>query len=173
METFPEDVVTLAEKLNLSTVGYFASAKFREDYARDAIQDSILSPFSWMEDIVQCMSKYEAGRRIWRKLQIRGFISRKLVFPYSQSSFEGVTARAFIDVAFDGFKKSTDKKELRRQKRDAFVEAYQSVSMAAFSKLTNDLTNDFVFFDYDSHPREVFDVQNDYDKGAFDWERDW
>ena len=67
METFSEDVVFLAQSLNLTIVSYLESQQFKFEYVKDAIEDSINSPFSWRKMIINCMSWHEAGQRVLEK----------------------------------------------------------------------------------------------------------
>ena len=173
METFSEDVVFLAQSLNLTIVSYLESQQFKFDYAKDAIEDSISSPFLWKKKILRCMSWYEAGLRIWRKLQIRGIISRRISFPYSAESFEVATSKEFITAAVDAYRRSTDRAELKQQKKDAFLEAYSTLNVIALQKLMTTMQSDFELFDYDEHAADVFDIGGDITRGAFDWFYEW
>ncbi|XP_076454447.1 uncharacterized protein LOC143289333 [Babylonia areolata] len=175
METFSKDLNLLAHTLNLSVVPYFRSTEFRTDYVRDAIEDSIKSPFSWLREIQPCMSKYEAGLRIWRKLQIRGLISRRLRFPYTGMDFTHVTAEELIDVALKAHSESRDKEELKQQKHEALVEAFRSVDRETLMEVERIWQDDFAMFGYLSHPEEIFsdDGSSVVRTGAFDWRSDW
>ncbi|PVD18608.1 hypothetical protein C0Q70_21158 [Pomacea canaliculata] len=72
METFSEDLRYLTSVLNVT---FDPRLSLATESKVDAILDSVESPFEWREDITKCISTQEMGRRIWRKLQIRGIIS--------------------------------------------------------------------------------------------------
>ena len=174
METFPQDLRYLSTHLNLSLTGYFAGDQFRYDYAKDAIEDSINSPFGWMAEIIRCMDKLQMGLRIWRKLQIRGLIDRRTPFPYSKEGFLSVTADQFIQACTKAHVESTDKAELKRQKREAFVEAYRTVDLKDLYRLQKVFQDDFKMFGYDHEPADVFDRKTTVNvTGAFDWSKPW
>nr|KAG5686591.1 hypothetical protein BaRGS_019489 [Batillaria attramentaria] len=174
METFAEDLRYLSNRLNLSLAGYFKSAEFRNDINKDAIEDSIASPFSWMHDIRKCMTKHEAGLRIWRKLQIRGIISRRFPLPFSAQSFENVTQEQFIKTALEAHTNSTDAEELKTQKRQAFIEAYRTVDRGVLLEMIKAHKEDFKMFGYDAEPPAVFGPENgDHTTGAFNWQKPW
>nr|KAG5688902.1 hypothetical protein BaRGS_009743 [Batillaria attramentaria] len=173
METFSDDLGYLAKHLNLSLTGYFTSDKFRYEYVKDAIEDTVNSPFRWMSKIRRCMSKYEAGLRIWRKLQIRGIIDRNIQLPYNLASFERVTAKQLIESALSSYRQSTDRERLRRQKRDAFLEAYSTVNKKALHKMKRVFEKDFDMFGYDPEPADVFHPVTVTSTGAFQWDRPW
>ena len=174
METFPEDLRYLSNRMNLSLTEYFSRGEFRYDYAKDAIEDSINSPFWWLTDILRCMDKMEMGLRVWRKLQIRGLIHRRTPFPYSKEEFVNVTADQFIEVATKAYVESTDRAELKRQKRDAFVEAYRTVDIDVLFKFKTIFVDDFKMFGYESEPADVFDRTRRVNvTGAFDWSKPW
>lgn len=173
METFSEDVVFLAQSLNLTIVSYLESQQFKFEYVKDAIEDSINSPFSWRKKIINCMSWHEAGQRVWRKLQIRGVISRRISFPYTADSFEAVTSKEFIAAAVDAYQKSTDRAELKQQREDAFAEAYSTVNLAELQTLMAPMRDDFELFDYEEYTANVFNISGNIRRGAFDWMKEW
>ena len=119
------------------------------------------------------MSWHEAGQRVWRKLQIRGIISRRISFPYSAESFEAVTSEEFIAAAVDAYQKSTDRAELKQQKEDAFAEAYSTVNLADLQTLMAPMRDDFELFDYEEYTANVFNISGNNRKGAFDWTKEW
>ena len=175
METFTDDLRYVSRRLNLSLAHYFQGHQFRYDYAKDAIEDSIHSPFWWLQAILRCMSKLELGLRVWRKLQIRGLIDSRLPFPYTEEEFLKVNASQFVQDSLQAYLKSTDSAQLKKQKRDALIEAYRSVNVNDLNKMRTVLSGDFAMFGYDSSPVEVFDRTSTVNgsTGAFDWSRPW
>ncbi|KAL8585916.1 hypothetical protein ACOMHN_061077 [Nucella lapillus] len=174
METFAKDLEHVSRRMNLSLTDYFTSEEFRWDYVTDAVEDSVYSPFRWEEEIYKCISKYDMGLRIWRKLQIRGLVDRRIVFPFSREEFQPVTAPKLVSVAMAAYVDSKDREELKRQKKAAFVEAYRTVDLHDVHKLQEAFKEDFLMFGYDSAPEEVFDRQEPLDlPGAFDWAVPW
>lgn len=174
METFAQDIQLLVNKLQLPNSAYFSSQQFRDDFTKDAIEDSINSPWEWLREVRACMTMAEAGKRVWRKLQIRGIISRRIAFPFRDDEAESLTAETFIHVALAAHRQSTDKEELRRQKREAMVEAFQSVDSKTLNSLCNIFARDFELFDYESSPADLLDRTNrSVHTGAFRWDEEW
>ncbi|XP_076435739.1 uncharacterized protein LOC143275475 [Babylonia areolata] len=174
METFPQDLDHVSRLMNLSLTSYFSGPQFRQDFARDAIEDSIYSPFRWLKPITLCISKHQMGLRIWRKLQIRGLVDRRIPFPFSSQEFQAVTAEQMVEAAMKAHRESRDREELSRQKREAFVEAYRSVDLTVLQKLRQVFMDDFLMFGYPPDPPDVFDRQGVLRvTGAFDWSVPW
>ncbi|PVD36052.1 hypothetical protein C0Q70_03022 [Pomacea canaliculata] len=175
METFGRDLNRLITCLNVSNKDYFRSKEFRQDYVRDAIEDSVNSPWSWLANITKCMSISEAAKRVWRKLQIRGIISRRFPFPFTEMESSSLLAGEFIEAALSAHRRSTDKDELKTQKEEAMMEAYSTVDSNVLLKLRGVFREDFEMFGYSSTPPGVFDTSSNVyvKKGAFRWDTEW
>lgn len=175
METFGRDLNRLITCLNVSNKDYFRSKEFRQDYIRDAIEDSVNSPWSWLANITKCMSISEAAKRVWRKLQIRGIISRRFPFPFTDLESSSLLAGEFIEAALAAHRRSTDKDELKAQKEEAMMEAYSTVDSNVLLKLRRVFLEDFEMFGYSSTPPGVFDTSSNVyvKKGAFRWDTEW
>ncbi|KAH9504253.1 hypothetical protein Btru_064460 [Bulinus truncatus] len=76
METFLRDTRLLLHRLGVDE-GHVELGRMQDDVRRDAVEDSVHDPMSesWLNRTLKCVSKADVVRSIWRKLQIRGFIS--------------------------------------------------------------------------------------------------
>ncbi|KAH3806683.1 hypothetical protein DPMN_135007 [Dreissena polymorpha] len=155
MESFGEDSTVIFNKF--SKISYTTEIKKRmKDLASlDAIVDSINSPFEWKQDILKCMTWYEALKRIWRKLQIRGLIDVNYPLPLDATASENVDVKRFTKLATEAHRKS-DQKVLNSQKRALFIELYRMVPIEDLKKLSAAFERDFYIFDYNSMPHELF-----------------
>ncbi|CAL1530584.1 unnamed protein product [Lymnaea stagnalis] len=159
METFKRDALYLSSLLNVSEtqIGFDNMA---EDSAKDAIEDSVTDAFTvWEPRVSKCITKFESAKRIWKKLQIRGFISDRQNISHilDAGSIEDVEAREFIRLLMAAFRKSKDKTELKKQKFKAFVSAYRSVNVGVLKKVSKMYAADFRLFGYVDRPAEIFD----------------
>jgi hypothetical protein len=175
METFPHDLHALAAALHLPATRYLASDAFWHDYARDAIEDSVHSPWRWKRDIASCgMNSTELALRVWRKLQIRGLIDRRLPLPLKESALQATTAEDMVRAALEAHHRSTDRAALKEQKVAAFREAYRTVNLGVLNNLQQHFAPDFELFAYEPNNTDIFDRERALTlTGAFDWWRPW
>ncbi|XP_025080215.1 carbohydrate sulfotransferase 12-like [Pomacea canaliculata] len=171
METFSEDLRYLTSVLNVT---FDPRLSLATESKVDAILDSVESPFEWREDITKCISTQEMGRRIWRKLQIRGIISTFHDYPLADEDLSTVSSTVFSKAALEAAIKSTDKDQLVLQKRQAFMEAYRTLSMDDIHVFSQLFADDFEAFGYDKRPAAVFDRNLTFvDTHAFDVNTPW
>jgi len=156
MESFKDDALAIFEKFNLSSMSNLMESHMKTYADEDAISDSIRSPFSWKKDITPCMTWHEALKRIWRKLQLRGIIEMSIKLPVDENHAGNITRDDFIRLA-NAARSISDQQKLKQQKKEMFIEFYQSVPMEALHDLRQTYERDFYLFDYDSTPNEIFD----------------
>lgn len=159
METFRRDTLYLSSLLNISEA-QIGLDNMAQDSAKDAIEDSVTDAFTvWEPRVTKCISKFEAAKRIWKKLQIRGFISDRhdISHVLDSDSVRDVEAREFIRMLMTAFRESHNKTELRKQKFKAFVSAYRSVNVGVLKKVSKMYDADFRLFGFVTRPAEIFD----------------
>ena len=156
METFREDMFPVLEKLHLKHAIPPLKDGLKEMAVLDALEDSIYSPYSWMEDILKCMSRHEALRRIWRKLQMRGLIDLDQKFPLTRYSSLRISKELFLEAAKSAWRNS-DSSKLKKQKREVFIEMYRSVPLYVLKQFAPVYELDFHLYGYDAYPKEIFD----------------
>ncbi|XP_025078659.1 carbohydrate sulfotransferase 11-like [Pomacea canaliculata] len=161
LETLREDVLALSELLNVSTTSLRA-VDFKDSAAHDALLDSTDSAFQWQDDVLKCVTAQEMGRRLWRKMQIRGIISFRMDYPFVGENAEGVTSSKFHEAIVQARTESLTlyPEDLPKQKEKALVDAYSSVSMVDMEKLAKVYTNDFLAFGYEMKPSLLFNRSN-------------
>ncbi|XP_067653897.1 uncharacterized protein [Haliotis asinina] len=155
METFKDDTAFI-----LNTLGYNVSSnslKFWSSKAEeDAVIDSTLSPFGWKKKILKCMSFYEAAKRIWRKMQIRGIVRKDYAMPYSEKSLKTVSSHQFIKALLKARGSDDARGFLKRQKQEVLQKAFQLVPQTDLEKIRQLFKPDFELFGYDMHPKHIF-----------------
>ncbi|KAK7090039.1 hypothetical protein V1264_009894 [Littorina saxatilis] len=171
METFPADLNYIMSKINVT---FKRDIKLSRETKLDAIYDSIQGPFGWMNKIKACISTPEMGRRIWRKLQIRGLISSDLDYPVGEKDLTHMTVEEFNNIAAKAHDKSTDKRRLSLQKKRAFVEAFRTLSLDDVRDYVRVYQDDFDAFGYDKTPSSVFTRDGHFvDTEALDFDKPW
>ncbi|KAK6184905.1 hypothetical protein SNE40_007260 [Patella caerulea] len=155
METFIQDTSYVMNK-----IGFNVSKELLKEWANkaeeDAIFDSTASPFSWKKGISKCMSMYQAGKRIWRKMQIRGVVDKKISLPFGTHKMNSVSSTHFIKALIMSRKKSEHNR--KRQKREALIDAFSQVSLEDKLKLKELYYPDFELFGYDPEPKDLFET---------------
>ncbi|GFR58530.1 carbohydrate sulfotransferase [Elysia marginata] len=179
MGTFQRDVVFLSNMLNV-TESQIEFYKMADDTVNDALQDSMMGAFTeWAHRLSTCVTKGEIIRRIWRKLQLRGFISARINFSPKmlKESVEYLEADDFLKVLAKAVESSTDKDELYKQKMAAMVSAYKTVDLDTLNKIVHLYAADFRAFGFNERPRFIFDREEkqealNYSK-ALDFRVEW
>ncbi|RUS79731.1 hypothetical protein EGW08_012504 [Elysia chlorotica] len=179
MKTFQRDVVYLSSLLNI-TESQLEFSKMAEDTRSDALQDSMMGAFTeWAHRLSRCVTKGEIIRRIWRKLQLRGFISAKISFSPKmlKESVEYLDASDFLKVLAKAVESSTDTEELSRQKTEAMASAYRTVDLDTLNKIVHLYAADFRAFGFNERPNYIFDrggkqTPQNYSR-ALDFNAEW
>ena len=106
--------------------------------------------------IKQCMDLDEACRRLWKKWQMRGIISKTLLFPLSWEETQNISATDFEKAGLAALARSGEKSELIKQKKEALKEAFASVPLEDRLEVQKLLFLDFEMFGFDAKSDEVF-----------------
>ncbi|GFO22691.1 carbohydrate sulfotransferase [Plakobranchus ocellatus] len=98
-------------------------------------------------------------RRMWCKLQIRGFIRARINFAPKmlKDSVECLDADDFIKVLAKAVDSSTDEDELRNQKMAAMMSAYRTVDLGTLNSIVHLYAADFRAFGFNERPKFIFD----------------
>ncbi|GFN81227.1 carbohydrate sulfotransferase [Plakobranchus ocellatus] len=156
MESFREDVYAIMHQIGLD-VSQDQIVEWSSGVVRDAIMDSVESPFEWKIKVSGCISWYNSLRRVWRKLQTRGIIPLEEKFPWTEEEIErSITAEDFISKAHLTHL-AADKASLKKQKKEVLAMAYSSVDKETIRKVLEAFGPDFDLFQYDKHPDFLFD----------------
>ncbi|KAL8600674.1 hypothetical protein ACOMHN_006740 [Nucella lapillus] len=171
METFSDD---LNYMMSLLGVRFQPDVHLSRETKLDAIFDSIQGPFGWKKKIKACVSTQEMGRRIWRKLQVRGLISSKTQYPLGEKDLTNMTKEQFYAIAVKAHYNSTDKHELIQQKKTAFAEAFRTVPLRDLEDFVKIYSDDFEAFGYEKFPGDVFKRGEMFNRtDSFDFNKAW
>ncbi|XP_060076868.1 carbohydrate sulfotransferase 11-like [Ylistrum balloti] len=164
METFANDSLIL---LNAWNKRYGINITFDDFEAETALQRAVSHTgrlYSMREKLEKCMSFYSGMQRIWRDLQIRGFLPKSASLPFTESESVNVDMSQLIDALTKVMKGVTDLAVLRQQKREAMIQAYGQVPMKDLIKLREIVRPDCELFGYDVSPDFIFNRRHNSGK---------
>ena len=154
LEKFDRDVRIMMHHIGLSNYTYLLQ-KAKEAGIRDELKDVAIVLFGMRSrsNSDKCFDSYKAAVRQWRKLQIKGLLSLKIRFPYSQRVWKTIDQDRFHNMLIDVHKLSkTIDNGLHKNQRKAMAEAYQTLSPETRKSLKEILEPDCKLFGYDVNP---------------------
>lgn len=149
METFKEDTFHILKQLKLENVVKFDD--FQKETEVDALMDAIDYVYSMKKSILKCISMREALIRVWRKLQIRGLLSKHVKFPETLSSNDITISKVKAEV-LKAYQQSGPTSVRKKQRTEAFVEAYSKMPKPLLERLRQAVFVDAKLFGYDQSP---------------------
>lgn len=153
METFAQNSFEILDKLGLHNISDFLKKDGGVAQDEDAILDSVVQPYTFYSKYSQCLTFGEAIQRAWLKLQIRGMIGPEgppLHLGYTNSSW-----KQFFSIAIAS--RQACPKAVRKQlKTDLQRKYWAQVDLKDLMELKRLYAKDFLLFDYDDHPENVF-----------------
>uniref|UniRef100_A0A8W8IVY5 Carbohydrate sulfotransferase n=2 Tax=Magallana TaxID=2171616 RepID=A0A8W8IVY5_MAGGI len=166
LETFQEDTFHILKKLDLEDMIKFSD--FQNETETDALVDTVDYVFSMKRAIVNCMPFTKGLYRAWRKLQIRGILSKHVKFPYPTDRDVDVTPGQFKDALFAAHAQSGDKESRKKNREEAMLEAYSTVSPILMERLRDALLIDSSLFGYEKIPKKLLELKYTVpDNGGF------
>lgn len=150
LETFEEDTLYLLEKFDLSDKVKFEN--FEKETEKDAVVDAADYVFSMQRAITRCMSMKEALFRAYRKLQIRGIISKEIPFPFEGETDREIGINEYKQALLTAHAESGPPSTRKSNRKEAFLEAYSTLPQDLMLKLKEDLSIDANLFGYDTFP---------------------
>ncbi|XP_059153730.1 uncharacterized protein LOC131939452 isoform X2 [Physella acuta] len=172
LEDVDQDLHYLSQQLNVSS-SYMNSSDYKLQALKDIIKDSsteVLGP--WMVKISKCVSRYNAGRMIWRKLQIRGIIDKHFPLPVSEAEMKQISVHKFQEICLSAALRS-NQSNLRLQKQEAIQEAYRTIDIHDMVQLQTIYEKDFFYFGYKNTLENYDPKRNLTEKGILDWRKPW
>ena len=162
LETINDDVEYIMEKLRNNYELTDTGSDFSKDYFfriyHGHIQ-KVLETKSLLPKIK--LPFHRLMLRTWRDLQIRGFMSKNIPFPFDDELVAlNVSKEDFFEAIQKGVEATTDKEAAHAQKAEALHQAYRSVPMNDMESLAEYLSVDCQLFGYDNRPQELFDRSN-------------
>ncbi|XP_076437354.1 carbohydrate sulfotransferase 14-like isoform X2 [Babylonia areolata] len=106
--------------------------------------------------IEQCMDWDEALRRLWKKWQVRGVISKQQGFPLSRERTRNISLEDMTRAGLAALAGSGPRWKRVGQKKEALREAFGAVSLQDRLRVKELLHYDFQMFGFDPEPEEVF-----------------
>jgi hypothetical protein len=153
LETFEEDTLYLLKKLNLDDKVKFNN--FERETERDAIIDAADYVFSMQRAINRCMTMHEALFRAYRKLQIRGIISKHVPFPFAKVTNREIGINEYKQALLAAHEESGPSSSRKTNRKEAFLEAYSKLPQDLMMKLKEDLSIDANLFGYETYPESL------------------
>lgn len=95
--------------------------------------------------------------RTWRDLQIRGYLSKHIEFPYNDTDVHNITQSDYLEAIREALAIPVNSTEVRQQRNEALIQAYRQVPLKDMEKLRRYLLQDCTLFGYDDRPLSLFD----------------
>ena len=147
-ETLREDTLFLKDHLNLK----ITFSDFEKDSHYDAIRDAALWVYQQKPGIVKCMPFGCGLFRVWKRLQSRGFLSKKAEFPFrSNQHADNTSEEEFQRILLKEYSE-TDMTETKNNRHEALAEAYQSLRLVDLNRMITAFHLDFQLFEYETKP---------------------
>ena len=102
--------------------------------------------------------RYNLFLRTWRSFQIRGFLSSKYEMPLSETDLVNITQKQFEHVLKQALAKPANMTLVKLQRRDAMLQAYNTVPRDLLRDLARFVESDCALFGYDREPSWLFDA---------------
>lgn len=169
LETSRLDTFYILEKLGLTDFIDALKNGTETRAIEDAMYDTALGFVYSIKDIKRCMSLEEAGQRLWRRMQIRGYISFKVPNMLSGVDLEKISIAKLVAIMRTANKESRLKYDLKREKKETLKRAYNRVSVKSIEKLVKVYIDDFQYFGYDNQPKTLLDKTVQYKQDIFDF----
>ncbi|XP_063425504.1 carbohydrate sulfotransferase 11-like [Mytilus trossulus] len=165
MENFENDVFRILKEIGAESYPYF-SENFKKEYTSDAIHDIVQAYFAYRMESDKCIDRHTGIKRVWLKLQIRGFVSQTIPVPFTPKESQTLTFSQLLDTILKARDVSFNE-DLRDQKATFFKDAYSSVPLDTMTKLQKVYKEDFLIFNYESFPKSLFTAKRNTTKDIF------
>lgn len=173
IETFKDDVYHITDDWNERFNTRIVFDDFEKGAAKMMAKIRIKLSFKTMSKLSRrCnMPKYRFLLRTWQFLQISGLIPKNIKMPFPDfRPIEAITKDSFYAAVVEAIDDVTDWNAVKKQRREALVQAYHSVSDKDLSTLRNIVKKDCEYFNYDKRPSYLFNKNgSSNDLKYFDW----
>ncbi|KAL8614993.1 hypothetical protein ACOMHN_051854 [Nucella lapillus] len=150
LETIKEDIPYILEAMN-------SPVTYNQNFDNVTIvKNTLLVLQRSRARFEPCMDLEEASRRLWKKWQIRGVLSKTQAFPLSGKKAWGISVSSLTEAGLAALGRSGTRGSRVGQKREALREAFASISLEDKLKVRHFLQLDFQMFGFDPEPKEVF-----------------
>ena len=165
METFVTDSDFIYHKIGMNKTSVYLKENGKSLADKDALIDTVTSPFRWKSQIIKCISWFEALKRIWRKLQIRGVIGKD-EFPLDENKANEISPDELIQLIINT-QKHTLYADRKLQRKEAMIEIFSEISISDMEALRHVYSEDFDLFEYDSKPFYLFNISSSLQKYGY------
>ena len=150
LETILEDMPVILKAMQSPVV-------YNKSFDNATVMSNARMVLGGMRSGVQrCMGLDEASRRLWKKWQIRGIISKAQALGLTRAQTRNVSLAAFQTQGLAALARSGPKWARVGQKREALGEAFAGVPLQDRLRVRQLLFLDFEMFGFDPNPEEVF-----------------
>lgn len=156
LETLKQDTLYILDKIRKPKIRETLEQKFRELQVEDTIVDQVGWLFNMRNGYKGCLSFYAAQKRMWKKLQIRGIVSKKSRYPVSRFDSEVITKQDYARYIAQGIGDAANKTIAKINKEEALLEAYSTVDREDLEKLSKIFKPDCELFGYNCRPDKIF-----------------
>ncbi|XP_046543792.1 uncharacterized protein LOC124253982 [Haliotis rubra] len=151
-DTFEQDTLYVYNKLKSPDMASDFE-DFQLEYDFSIIEGYVETAFTRKNNIT-CISTYSMYLRLWRQLQIWGYISNNITFPYTKAESLSLEYSQLLDAALTAYQKSVPMS--RSNRFDAIAQAYHVLSLSELNVLRALYADDFYLFDYNDRPGLVY-----------------
>lgn len=148
-ETLKEDTIYFLETANITHLVKFSNFETSSD--EDAIKDSSKWAFGTREKVEKCIPFVSGLKRVWKRLQSRGILNMKAIFPEKYLSSANITESDFRGALLKAYR-SFKIEDNKMNREIALREAYSTLSIKTLHELHEAFDLDFKLFDYDKFP---------------------
>ncbi|XP_071112250.1 uncharacterized protein [Haliotis cracherodii] len=151
-DTFEQDTLYVYNKLK-SPDKVSAFEDFQREYDFSIIEGFVETAFTRKNNIT-CISTYSMYLRLWRQLQIWGYISKNISFPYTKEESLSLEYYELLNASLRAYNSSIPMS--RSNRFEAISQAYHVLSLSELNALRALYVINFYLFDYNDRPGLIY-----------------
>ncbi|XP_069141941.1 carbohydrate sulfotransferase 13-like [Argopecten irradians] len=158
METIKQDTMYLLDKMNQPKIIASLENNFRKQFRDYTIKErmDMLSKYQNTHGVLCTNTFSQVLKKMWKGFQMDGIISKSSNYSIPEMYSDLITPSAFHDIVVQAIGDADDEKVSKKNKEEAFLEAYSTVDTADMEKLSKLLQPDCEVFGYDCRPDQLF-----------------
>jgi hypothetical protein len=99
---------------------------------------------------------YNLVLRLWCDLQLRGYLSKDIHFPFKQTETDSLSQENVLNAIRVALHINVNKTAVKLQRNEALVQAYRTISLEDMERLRKYVAKDCQLFGYDDKPDALF-----------------
>ncbi|XP_067686965.1 uncharacterized protein [Haliotis asinina] len=151
-DTFEQDTMYVYNKIKSPDMASDFE-DFQLEYDFSIIEGYVETAFTRKNNIT-CISTYSMYLRLWRQLQIWGYISNNITFPYTKEESLSLEYTQLLDATLTAYQKSVPMS--RSNRFDAIGQAYFDLKLGDLGGVRDPYVLDFHLFGYPDRPAVVY-----------------